>query len=106
MDQVTEAYNTLTLLSPNDDIKKELKARFVQKGFTFKQGAMKKKKSKLNWLRISHNKIEDSDVTSASDDGQENQAQKIILNKEREQNKAHKPKRKWIKKSKSQRLQK
>ena len=104
MDQVTEAYNTLTLLSPNDDIKKELKARFVQKVFTFKQGAMKKKKSKLNWLRISHNKIKDS--TSASDDGQENQAQKIILNKEREQNKAHKPKRKWIKKSKSQRLQK
>ena len=40
LDQVTEAFNTLILLAPNDETKEQLKIRFVSKGFTFKQVAL------------------------------------------------------------------
>ena len=87
LEDVTSKCNVLRFLAPNERISEDLKQKLGIKGRQFRMEAMNEKKKKFEKLRESLN------VTLASDDDQ--------------QLDAHKPKtkRKWIKKSKFQRLQ-
>ena len=86
LEDLTSQCNVLRFLAPNEKVSDALKHRLGIKGRQFRVEALNDKKTKLTKLKESLN------VTLASEDGQ--------------QSTAHKPKRKWIKKSKYQRLQK
>ena len=87
LEEITSQLNVLLILALNPQIKDDLKTRCKTKGNTFRTVAMKTKTNKIEWLK------KKTHVTLAKDDDKQNKAHKV-------------KKRKWIKKSKYQRMQK
>ena len=82
--------DSLCVVATNDSVREIIKDRIEYKGETFKHEAMANKRQRLEWLQ-SKKKHDYSNVTSVRDDDKGLDARK--------------PKRRWIKKSKFQSIQ-
>ena len=103
LEEVTSQLNVLIILAPNEQTKDELKFRCKNKADVFKTAAMRNKFKKIKWLSNSSN------VTLACSDDEQSETHKTHVTlacEDGQQIKAPKDKkRKWIKKSKYQRIQ-